>query len=330
MGNIKSFKNCKILVTGAAGFIGTNLIKKLLNEGAEVTATVYKRRPQEIFDGVKYFDVDLTKNEDCSAICKGQEYVFMCAANSSGAEVMANEPLAHLTPNVVMNAQMLAAAHREKIKKFIFISSNTVYPPSNNPVKENDVNFNFYKAYHIVAWMKIFTEQMCEIYSNRIKAPMETLVVRPANLYGPYDKYNRSESKVIAALIRRFAEGDNPLEVWGDGNDIKDFLFIDDFIEALVKITKCSQNVGPVNISAGNSVTIKDVLDSLKKVSGKQNTVINFDSSKPIMIPVRLISNSYIRELTDWEPRFSLTEGLKITYEWYVKFYSDKNPDSKL
>ena len=326
-----NLKGSKVLVTGAAGFIGTNLIKRLVNEGAEVTGTFFKRHPQEIIEGVNYINVDLTKNEDCISACRGQEYIFMCAANSSGAEVMQRAPLTHLTPNVVMNSQMLAAAYDEKIKKFVFISSNTVYPLTDYPVKESDVNFTFFNSYHIVAWMKIFSEKMCEMYSSHIKLPMKTLVIRPANLYGPYDKYNKSESKVIAALLRKFAESNNSIEVWGDGNDIKDFLYIDDFIDALIKVFKIDDNpsLGPVNIASGKSVTIKNIINCLKIISGKENIAIKFDVSKPSMIPVRLISNNYLKSLIQWEPCFDLNAGLKSTYEWYLDFYSNKDPDSK-
>jgi GDP-L-fucose synthase len=323
-------KNSKVLVTGAAGFVGTNLIRRLVKEGAQVTGTLNKRPPQEIIDGVNYIYADLTSNENCISACVGQDYVFMCAANSSGAEVMKLAPLTHLTPNVVMNAQMLAAAYAKNIKKFIFISSNTVYPLTDFPVKESDTNFSFFKSYHIVAWMKMFSEQMCDMYSSHVNTPMKTLVVRPANLYGPYDKYNKRESKVIAALLRRFAEGENPLEVWGDGNDIKDFLYIDDFIDALISIFMLDKDLGPVNVASGNSVTIRNIIENLKKISGRENTIIKFDESKPSMIPVRLISNDYLRSLIDWKPHFDIYFGLKSTYEWYLKYYYNKNPDSKL
>lgn len=324
-----TLKDSKVLVTGAAGFVGTNLIRRLVKEGAQVTGTLLNRRPQEFIDGVNYIYADLTRSEDCLSVCRGQEYVFMCAANSSGAEVMKRAPLTHLTPNVVMNAQMLAAAYSENITKFTFISSNTVYPLTDFAVKECDTNFTFFKAYHIVAWMKIFSEQMCDMYSSHINTPMKTLVVRPANLYGPYDKYNKNESKVIAALLRKFAERDDPLEVWGDGNDIKDFLYIDDFIEALINVFVLEDNTGPVNIASGSSVTIRNIIDCLKKISGRENIIINFDESKPSMIPIRLISNDYLKRLIQWEPHYDLYAGLKSTYEWYLKYYSDKDPDSK-
>jgi GDP-L-fucose synthase len=324
---MQGIKGANILVTGAAGFIGTNLIDRLVDMGANVTGTIYKRYPQVSNPSVRYLRVDLTKMEDCISACKGQDYIFMCAANSSGANVMENSPLSHLTPNVVMNSQMLAAAYEQEVKKFTFISSNTVYPLTDFPVKENDVNYKFYKSYHIVAWMKIFSEEMCSMYSDHIKHPMKTLIVRPANLYGPYDKYNRSESKVIAALIRRVADNENPLEVWGNGNDIKDFLYIDDFIDALLKLFSLDADTGPVNISSGKSVTIKDVIKALVEISEQNGVVVNFDITKPSMIPIRLISNDYIKELVDWVPETTLYEGLKKTFNWYKEFYDGKRLD---
>lgn len=320
-------KGANILVTGAAGFIGTSLIHRLVDMEANVTGTIYQRPPQVDNPNVRYLKVDLTRMEDCITACKEQDYIFMCAANSSGANVIENSPLSHLTPNVVMNAQMLAAAYEKKVKKFTFISSNTVYPLTDYAVKEDDVNYKFYKSYHIVAWMKMFSEEMCKMYSNYIKHPMKTLVVRPANLYGPYDKYNRAESKVIAALIRRVADNENPLEVWGDGNDIKDFLYIDDFIDALLKLFSLDADVGPVNISSGKSVTIKDVIKALLEISKQNDVVVNFDTTKPSMIPIRLISNGYIKELVDWVPETTLHEGLKKTFNWYKEFYAGKRLD---
>ena len=118
---------------------------------------------------------------------------------------------------------------------------------------------------------------------------METLIVRPANLYGPFDKYTYKESKVIAALIRRSLEKDDPFLVWGDGEDLKEFLYIEDFIEILINIFKLDEN-GPVNISANNPITIKEII-SILKAADYEGANVKFDKSKPTMIPKRLINN---------------------------------------
>lgn len=320
-------KNKKILITGASGFIGTNLILKLVGLGAKLTCVIHKKKLKIDVKNIKIINADLTDKNDCIKVCHDIDIVLMCAANSSGAEVIEKKPLTHLTPNLVMNALMLEASYIQGVNKFVFISSNTVYPVTNFPVTEDDVNYTFFEKYHIVGWMKLFSEEMCRMYSRHIKSPMKTLVIRPGNIYGPYDKYNKNESKVIAALIRRFSEKQNPLEVWGDGNDIKDFIFIDDFVEGLINSIADDKIEGPINISSGEQVTIRDVIDCLKKISCSENTVINYDASKPSMIPIRLMSNNLAKKQINFTCKYSLYEGLKKTYEWYDLFYKRKIPE---
>ena len=321
------YKNKNILVTGAAGFVGTNLVRRLVDLGANVTGTIFNKKPQDPIESVKYIKVDLTNKVDCAKVCIGIDFVFMCAANSSGASVMEKAPLTHLTPNVVMNALMLEAAYSEGVQKFAFISSNTVYPLTNNAVAEADANYDFYEKYHIVGWMKMFSEEMCKMYSNHIKAPMKTLVVRPGNLYGPFDKYNKNESKVIAALVRRFVEKQNPLEVWGDGNDIKDFIFIDDFIDGLISTFKNEKIEGPINIASGEPTTIKDIINALILISESSELNVQYDSSKPTMIPVRLISTELVKKEINFSPKYSIYEGLDKTYNWYQQYYKKFTPE---
>ena len=321
------YKNKNILVTGAAGFVGTNLVKRLVDLGANVTGTIFNKKPQDPIESVRYIKVDLTNKVDCAKVCIGIDFVFMCAANSSGASVMEKAPLTHLTPNVVMNALMLEAAYSEGVQKFAFISSNTVYPLTNNAVAEADANYDFYEKYHIVGWMKMFSEEMCKMYSKHIKAPMKTLVVRPGNLYGPFDKYNKNESKVIAALVRRFIEKQNPLEVWGDGNDIKDFIFIDDFIDGLISTFKNEKIEGPINIASGEPTTIKDIINALILISESSELNVQYDSSKPTMIPVRLISTELVKKEINFSPKYSIYEGLDKTYNWYQQYYKKFTPE---
>ena len=118
------FRNSKVLVAGGAGFVGVNLITRLLELGASITATLHNK-PAVINDKrIRYLKCDLTKTEDCAQAVKDADYVFMCAANTSGADVMEKSPLAHVTPNVVMNTLMLEAAYEAGVQKFLFISSN--------------------------------------------------------------------------------------------------------------------------------------------------------------------------------------------------------------
>ena len=228
-----------------------------------------------------------------------------------------------------MNSQMLAASYLNDVKKFCFISSNTVYPLTDFAVSENDVTGEFFDKYFIVGWMKRFCELMCEMYSTKISNPMQTLIIRPGNLYGPRDKFKKKESKVIAALIRRASENENPFEVWGDGEDIKDFLYIDDFIDALMDTFEKSGNFDIYNIASGIPVTIKEVLSNIMQISGNQNVEVIFNSSKPTMIPTRLIDISKVRNEVGWQPKTSIHDGLKKTFDWYSNTYRTFNPEGQ-
>ena len=260
-------------------------------------------------------------------VTQGIDFVFMAAANSSGAAVMEKTPLVHLTPNVVMNAHMLAAAYENEVKKFCFLSSNTVYPLTDFAVKEEDTNYEYFEKYFIVGWMKRFSEIMCQMYTEKIKAPMQTVVVRPGNLYGPYDKYTWTESKVIAALIRRAVERHNPFIVWGDGHDLKDFLYIEDFIDGLLLAFERVDGFSPLNIASGQPVTIHEVLTGILKATCYEEASVQYDASQPTMIPKRLIDISRMREITGWAPQTPIAEGIAKTVDWYKCTYATQNPE---
>lgn len=321
------FKNSTILVTGGAGFMGVNLINRLLDLGANVRATLYKKDKVIKDSRILYLRGDLRQSEFCQKVVDGVDYVFMCAANTSGAKVMATTPLVHLTPNILMNMQMLEAAYSAGVKKFLFVSTNTVYPLTDFAVKETDVTNEFFKTYHVVAWMKRFTEIVCEMYANRIKEPMKTVVVRPGNLYGPYDKFDWEKSKVVPALMRRAIEKQDPFVVWGDGMDIKDFLYIDDCIDGLILAMEKLDGFEPINIASGEAVTIRDVLASILKASDYQDAPVEYDSTKPTMIPKRMIDISLAQEKLGFQPKVSLEEGLLKTIEWYKEYYNGASPE---
>jgi GDP-L-fucose synthase len=311
------FKNANVLVAGGTGFVGVNLIKRLLDLGANVTATLHRKEPVLMDERIRYLRVDLRHQEECATAVNGADYVFMCAANTSGAAVMAKTPLAHLTPNILMNVSMLDAAYLAGVKKFLFISSNTVYPLTDYPVKESDVTNEFYEKYFIVAWMKRFTEIVCEMYANKIAKPMKVCVVRPANIYGEFDDFEWETSHVIPALVRKVVERHNPLEVWGDGNDLKEFIYVQDFIDGMLMAMEKQESFDPINIAVGKPCTVREVLASLLKIDEYENANVVYNVSKPSMIPRRLIDVSKAQTELGFQAKTSMSEGLTKTVAWY-------------
>lgn len=311
------FDGKKVLVTGGAGFIGGNLARRLADLGARVRATVHEREPAERDPRVEYLRCDLLEAGDCRKACEDMDYVFLCAAVTSGAAVMEKTPLVHLTPNLIMNARMLEAAYAAGVKKVLFISSNTVYPVSDEPVKETDVTNEFFEKYFVVAWMKRFTEIMCEMYATKIKKAMQTVVVRPANCYGPGDKFDWETSHVLPALIRRVVERHDPIRVWGDGMDIKDFIYVDDLVEGMILALEKISGFDPINLAGGKGYCLRDILALIIKLDGYTGARVEYDAGKPTMIPKRLIDPARAEAVLGFKARTSLKEGLARTIRWY-------------
>ena len=317
----EKLKNKKILVTGGAGFIGTNLIKKLLDIGCKkIRATYHNREPIIIDKNVEYIKCDLVNKKDCEKITKDIDYVIMGAANSHGAAFIEKHPLDLVTPNVIMNLLMLESSYKNNVEKFIFLSSNTVYPVVDYPVKEEEMmDGDVFEKYYGVAWGKRYSEILCKTYSTKIKNPMKTIVIRPANLYGNYEDFEWETSHVIPALIRKVVERHSPIEVWGDGSDIKDFTYIDDFINGLLMAIEKIEEFTQVNIGTGIGRSIREVLNIILEIENYNGANIVFNKSKPTMIPKRILDISKAKFLLGYEPKIDIQEGLEKTIKWYKK-----------
>ena len=320
------FKDKRVLVAGGAGFIGANLVNRLLSLGANVRATIHKKEPVIINNKIEYTKCDLLKMEDCRMIVEGIDYVFMCAANTSGAAVIASTPLVHVTPNIIMNSQMLEAAYSAKVKKFIWLSSNAAYPPSaDRPVREDEMfDADPYDVYFGVGWMKRFTEILCRLYSQKLKNPMPCVVVRPSNIYGPYDDFDFATSHMMAATIRKVIERNSPIRIWGTGDDVRDLIYIADFIDGLILAAEKIPIFDCVNIAQGKAYSVKEILQFALDVDGYKNADIVFDTTKPSMIPVRLIDVSKAEKMLGFRAKTDIREGIIKTIGWYRNSYRAK------
>src|SRR5476651_2418874 len=202
------FSGKKVLIAGAAGFLGTNLALALAKKGARLRLAIHRKPLKVVLPEAEVVTADLRVADDCTRAAAGMDYVFLCAAHTSGAAVIRATPLVHITPNVLINTQMLEAAYQANVAKFCFLSSGAAYPPTGNrPVTEAEMfDGNPNDVYFAAGWMKRYAEILCRTYAEKIAKPMATLVVRPSNVYGPHDKYDFAVSHVTAALIRRVVE----------------------------------------------------------------------------------------------------------------------------
>lgn len=309
----------RILVTGGSGFIGGNLVARLVRRGCRVRAT--HRRPVHpgVREPVEWVRADLTRPEDCARVVQGIDLVFHCAANTSGAAVIVQQPLVHVTPNVVMSSLLLEAAHAAGVARLVYLSSCAAYPATGDrPVAEDEMwSGDPYPAYYPAASMKRFVETLCEIYARRIQPAMSTVVVRPSNVYGPYDKFDPERSHVTAALIRKVAERQDPIEVWGTGDDVRDLIYIDDFLDGLVHAAEVDEDFFTVNIASGIGTPIRKVLTTLLEIDGRPHAPVRFDPAKPSTIPVLRVSTERALARLGFHAQIPLSEGLRRTLAWY-------------
>lgn len=319
IGTEMDFTGKKVLIAGGAGFIGTNLALKLASKGAHLRLTIHDKPLQAHFPGQETLRLDLRRPEDCAHAVNGVDYVFICSAHTSGAAVIRATPLVHITPNVLINTLLLEAAYQARVGKVCFISSGAAYPPTGNrPVAEPEMfDGDPADVYFPAGWMKRYAEVLCRTYAEKIAQPMPTVVVRPSNIYGPYDKFDFAVSHVTAALIRRVVERQAPLEVWGTGQDIRDLVYVDDFIDGMLAAFATDLPYLAVNLCAGSGHSVREILEALLRVDGYRGADIRFDASRPGTIPVRLMENRLAKELFGFEARTSLDEGLRRTLAWY-------------
>ena len=313
------FTGKNVLIAGAAGFIGTNLALALAARNARLRLTIHDKPLQAAIPGAEVLALDLRRPEHCAEAVEGIDHVFLCAAHTSGAAVIRATPLVHITPNVLINTLMLEAAHRARVAKFCFISSGAAYPPTaDRPVREAEMfDGDPHDVYFAAGWMKRYAEILCRTYAEKIPQPMPAVVVRPSNVYGPYDKFDFAVSHVTAALIRRVVERQSPLEVWGTGEDIRDLIYVDDFIEGMLAAFAADRPYLAINICSGTGHSVRQILQRILAADRYESADVRYDPSRPSTIPVRLMDNSAARKQLGFEARTSLDEGLRRTLLWY-------------
>ena len=321
--NIMINTNSKILILGATGFVGRNLAEKLYKEGyTNLRNHGFTRKLEGFGESVQG---DLRDDKFVEEIMKGVDVVYHCAASTSNAVDTIYAPLLHVTPNVIINALTMEKAYKEGVKKFIFLSSSTIYPESGErAVRETDnIYESIYKTYYPVGWMKRYAEVLCKMYSEILINPMQTVIVRPANLYGPHDKYDLDKCHVTPASIIKVATRLDPIPVWGDGTEIRDLLYVEDFCEALQLIMEKEEAHEIYNVGSNKGYSVNEVIRYLKEIEGLESP-IDYVNNKAPMIAKRLIASYKIFYTLGWEAKTSIKEGLEKTLNWYKSEYLKK------
>jgi len=309
------YKNKKVLVTGGTGLIGKPLVEMLINKGAKVRIAslddVSRAHPKAEFKRL-----DLTKYDNCLEACKDNDYVFHLAGIKGSPKMTQEKPASFFVPTILFNTNMMEAASQTGIKRYLFTSTVGVYSPT-EIFHEDDVWKTFPSENDKFAgWAKRMGELQAQAY-NIEDGWDKIAIVRPANVYGPYDNFDPENAMVIPSLIKRGLDGENPFSVWGDGSEERDLLYVDDLVNFIeLAINKQEKSYELYNVGLGKATSVSSLVKKIKEEAGS-NAKIKYDITKPTIKTTLCLDTEKAKRKLEWEPKISLDEGIKKTIDWY-------------
>jgi GDP-L-fucose synthase len=312
-----------VLVTGGAGLLGSHLVEQLKERDCKVFATYHKRKPPVQDQRIIYTQGDLRDPSDCTRIFDGIDTVFLCAANTGGL----SKTLGSAKPiidTLKINAQLLELCAERKVKRVFLISSTTVYPNLATPAREGDAfTDDPCDPYFGIGWMNRYLEKLATYYRNEFG--LLVTIIRPSNLYGPYDNFSAESAHVIPSLIRKFIQAEDTVEIWGNGSQQRDFIYAGDVASLLLALLDKPQFGGPINVGNGSSITIEQLAREVAVATGQENIKIVFDYGKPIGIPIRTLDVSLAQATLNFFPQHTLQAGLKKTVHWFKHSHNGRS-----
>jgi len=312
---IKQFYNGKkVLITGGTGLIGMQLTKILLDYGSNVFV-VSLDAPTNLDKRVKFLKKDLRDIKNCFDVCKNIDYVFHLAGIKGSPKMTLQKPASFMTPTLLFSMNMLEAARKQKVKRYLLTSSIGVYAPSDKLYEDSVWKTYPSKNDYIPGWTKRICELQAEAYKVEHKFN-KVSIVRPANVYGPYDNFDKNNSMVIPALINKAINSKNYLNVWGDGSAIRDFIFSEDVAKGMI-LAMYKGIFYPINLGSGVGVSIKTIAETIAKLVPNGPLKIKWDKSKPTGDKIRLMSIKKARKI-GFKPSVDIVSGIKRTLEWYI------------
>lgn len=323
-----NWKNKKVLVTGGAGQIGSNLVMSLIEKGAVVTVAdnlwrggkhnLYKDGQAVIDMEQNFFEVDLVNFDNCLKVVEGQDIVYHLADVVAGINYVFGNQFSLFNSNMLIDSNMLKAAITCKVPDYIYVGTacsypadmqNTLNPP---PFKEEDVYPALPESSY--GWSKLMGELGCELAQN--ENLLNIGLLRFHNVYGPHCVMDPEKSQVIPSLIRKAINFPNEeFIVWGSGNQRRAFVFVNDIVSALESVAEKGMNKGAIQIGPDFSTSIKEIAEIVVAVSGK-NISIQYDITKPEGDMDRAANWSKAKTVLGWAPEISIEQGVEMTYKW--------------
>jgi GDP-L-fucose synthase len=313
------YKGKKILITGGTGTIGVVLVKRLIAEGAKVKVVSIDspERAKAVLPDISIFHWgDLRDYNTCVEAAEGQDYVFHLMAVKGNTQIGVSKVASAYVPFLLCNTNMMEAAFRCGVKRYMFVGSIGQYPALDirheddvwrGPPEAND-------RYMGIA--KRAGEAQAEAYFHEYgwDAPR---IVRLSNVYGPFDDFDPSTAHVIPALISRMVSGEDPVKVAGDGSAVRDFIYSEDAVEGMLLALEKAPPCLPINLGSGVGCVVKTVVETIAAFVPKKPR-IEWDLSRPTGDKIRILATQRAKEILGFGAKTPLKEGIRKTIEWFV------------
>ena len=322
-------KNDLILIGGAGGFIGGALARYFQLKGFTRIRAIDKKPLPEWYQrvpGVECLALDLSEEANCKRACEDVAEVYNLAADMGGMGFIERFRVACLR-SILINTHLIESAYRAGARRYFFSSSACAYntqlqqEPNVRALKESD-------AYPAMAergygWEKLMSEMFCQEYWA--ERGLKTAVARFHNVYGPWGTWDGGREKAPAAICRKVIEavdtGKHAITIWGDGQQTRSFMYIDDCTKGIDRIMHCDDLIAtPINLGSSELVSINDLVSKAEKIAGIK-LERRYDLSAPRGVAGRNSDNTFIRKVLGWEPDTSLEKGLRATYQWIEAQY---------
>jgi GDP-D-mannose 3',5'-epimerase len=316
------WKGKKVLICGGAGMIGSHMARELLKRGSRGSL----KNIRDILPDVDFFKRDLRKALVCDRLTRSKDVVFQYAADMGGIGYITTHFAKLMINNTFINVNMLMAAHVNEVENYFYSSTACVYPnykqttPDVVPLKEDDAfPADPNEAY---GWEKIYAERLADSFIKDFD--MNIHVARFHNVFsGVYTAFDKDKGKAPCHLIMKAIRHPKPpMSVWGDGKATRSFLYVDDCIEAVLRLMETKYNQ-PINIGSDRLISVDELANMSLRHAGKSTCIIEHDLSKPQGVRGRNADLTLSEQVLKWRPQVSLEDGMKRTYEWAIEHLNE-------
>jgi GDP-L-fucose synthase len=318
--NLEDFyRGKKVLVTGGTGTIGSLVVKRLIEFGGAVTVVSIdslERAGKVLGDTSIFINGDLRDYATCLKVAKGMDYVIHLMAVKGNTQVGLSKVASAFVPMLLCNTNMMEAALRNNVSRYLYVGSICEYPALDirheddmwsGPPQAND---------RYTGILKRTGEAQAEAYLHEYGWDA-VRIVRPSNVYGPFDDFDPRTAQVIPALIARMANEENPVRIAGDGSAIRDFIYSEDVVEGMLIALANAPACLPINLGSGARTTIREVAETIADLVPVRPEIM-WDVTKPTGDKFRVLAMDRAKEVLGFEAKTSLKEGIRKTLEWYL------------